>query len=157
MGDPDCCIDGDLRWLGVRFSRGGGPLAEVLPGLVAWLKEDGYAVTTSRNIVRAALRLGEWMAAAHLSLGDLDAGVITRLVERDNARFPSHRISNESLSAVVRFFLSAGLIEEPEECRGSLSVADRVLQQWCASLSSQGCGQLALQGAWLGGPISAFF
>lgn len=71
--------------------------------LIDWLVGQGYASTTQRNHVRAAARLGSWMVAEGLTLDDLDADRVVRMVGADNARHPEHRSANENPSAVVRF------------------------------------------------------
>jgi len=52
--------------------------------LIDWLVEQGYASTTQRNHVRAAARLGSWMVAKGLTLGNLDASRVVRMVSEDN-------------------------------------------------------------------------
>ena len=69
--------------------RPAGPLAAVMVDLIDWLVEQGYASTTQRNHVRAAARLGSWMVAKGLTLGNLDASRVVRMVSEDNARHRS--------------------------------------------------------------------
>lgn len=142
MDDLETNTDSDAwwEWLGIRPYRDGKALARVMRDLAEWLREHGYAVTTSRNIVRAGLRLGEWMASADMTLDDLDAEVIAELIAKDNAAHPSHRVSNESTSAVVRFLESTGLIAVPSAHAESQTAAQACLEQWCASLIAQEYG-----------------
>ena len=53
--------------------RDAGPLAVVMTELIDWLVAEGYAPTTQRNLVRAAARLGSWLAAEGVALEDVDA------------------------------------------------------------------------------------
>lgn len=141
-------------WLGIQPRRDGKALACVMGDLVGWLREHGYAVTTSRNIARAGLRLGEWMTHARLTLDDLDADVIAELIAQDNAAHPSHRVANESTSAVVRFLESTGLMVIPPAHAESQTAAQACLEQWCASLIAQeyGSNWVAKARSW-GGPF----
>ncbi|XAS62914.1 hypothetical protein ACOM2C_05495 [Pseudarthrobacter sp. So.54] len=88
--------------------RQAGPLAAVMMELIEWLVAQGYAPTTQRNHVRAAVRLGSWMVAEDLKLGDLDAERVIRMVREDNERFPKHSSVNENVSAVLRFLRETG-------------------------------------------------
>ena len=60
--------------------RDAGPLAAVMAELIDWLVTEGYAPTTQRNLVRAAARLGAWLAAAGVELADVDAACVFGLV-----------------------------------------------------------------------------
>lgn len=67
-----------------------GPLADVAEKFIAWLDEQGYAATTQVNLSRAAIRLGTWMSAQNLQLGDLDQAQAVAMVQEDNQRYPEH-------------------------------------------------------------------
>jgi site-specific recombinase XerD len=140
------------EWLGVRPRRGGGALSEVMADLVMWLRGSGYAVTTSRNVVRAGLRLGEWMTREGLTLENVDARVIAGLIRQDNAEHPCHRVSNESASAVVGFLESAGLIRISPAPADRQTAARICLDQWCACLAARDYGSswVAKARRWVG-------
>lgn len=91
--------------------RDAGPLAVVMTELIDWLVAEGYAPTTQRNLVRAAARLGSWLAAEGVALEDVDAGCVLHLVTRDNERHPEHRSANENVSAVMRFLQETGRLQ----------------------------------------------
>ena len=91
--------------------RDAGPLAVVMTELIDWLVAEGYAPTTQRNLVRAAARLGSWLAAEGVALEDVDNARVFRLVTRDNERHPEHRSANENVSAVVRFLQETGRLQ----------------------------------------------
>lgn len=156
MGDLETSTDSDLwwEWLGIRPRRDGGALADIMGDLIGWLRGQGYAVTTSRNVARAGLRLGEWMVRAGLTLGDLDTEVIAGLIASDNAAHPSHRVSNESTSAVAHFLESTGLLPIPTSPADRQTAAQACLEQWCASLVAQeyGSNWVAKARSW-GGPF----
>lgn len=128
------------EWLGIRPRRDGMALACIMGALVDWLRENGFAVTTSRNVVRAGLRLGAWMSQAGVTLNDLDLEVITAMIATDNTAHPSHRVSNESTSAVVGFLKSAGYIKPPAVSLQLQSAAQVCCEQWCESLKVQEYG-----------------
>jgi len=77
--------------LGIRPRRSGGGFEPLLPELVNWLSDQGYAATTTHNIVRSALRLGEWMNRDHITIADLEPGTIAALVQEDSSPQPSGR------------------------------------------------------------------
>lgn len=129
------------EWLGIRPSRDGLALACIMGDLVDWLRENGFAVTTSRNIVRSALRLGEWMSTDGVPLIDLDSDVIAAMLATDNAAHQSHRVSNESTSAVVRFLTSAGHLTVLPSSARPRTAAQVYLEQWCAYLQAQEYGE----------------
>lgn len=93
--DDDTRIIGVNWWtgLGMRPVRDGGALKPLMGPLVDWLTAEGYALTTSHNIVRAALRLGDWMNRDGITIAYLDSGTIAALVQADNAAHPSHRVA----------------------------------------------------------------
>lgn len=90
--------------------RDAGPIAAVMEELIGWMAVQGYAASTQRNIVRAAARLGSWMVDEGLTLDDVDAGRVVRMVGVDNEHHPEHRSANENLSAVLRFLGETGRI-----------------------------------------------
>ena len=91
--------------------RHAGPLAAVMAELIDWLVAQGYAPTTQRNLVRAAARLGSWLAAEDVELADVDLECVVRLVRQDNERNPEHRSANENVSAVLRFLRETGRLK----------------------------------------------
>lgn len=138
--------------LGIRPRRNGGALEPLLTELVGWLSGQGYALTTTHNIIRAALRLGDWMNREHITIADLEPGTIAALIQADNAAHPSHRVANESTAAVQRFLRTTqrlSLAQEPEPCGG----AQTVLAQWCTELETIGYGHSWIEKArnWAGG------
>ena len=117
--------------------RPAGPLAAVMVDLIDWLVEQGYASTTQRNHVRAAARLGSWMVAKGLTLGNLDASRVVRMVSEDNARHPEHRSANENVSAVVRFLGETGHLRPEPEARAEDSPAEAFLAGWLRFLEEE--------------------
>lgn len=117
--------------------RPAGPLAAVMVDLIDWLVEQGYASTTQRNHVRAAARLGSWMVAKGLTLGNLDASRVVRMVSEDNARHPEHRSANENVSAVVRFLGETGHLRPEPEARAEDSPAEAFLARWLRFLEEE--------------------
>jgi site-specific recombinase XerD len=105
--------------------------------LIDWLVEQGYASTTQRNHVRAAARLGSWMVAKGLTLGNLDASRVVRMVSEDNARHPEHRSANENVSAVVRFLGETGHLRPEPEARAEDSPAEAFLAGWLRFLEEE--------------------
>lgn len=91
--------------------RHAGPLAAVMVELIDWLVAEGYAPTTQRNLVRAAARLGSWLAAEGVELADVDLECVVRLVRQDNERHPEHSSVNENVSAVLRFLRETGRLK----------------------------------------------
>ena len=91
--------------------RHAGPLAAVMVELIDWLVAEGYAPTTQRNLVRAAARLGSWLAAEDVELADVDLECVVRLVRQDNELHPEHRSANENVSAVLRFLWETGRLK----------------------------------------------
>ncbi|MDN5877884.1 tyrosine-type recombinase/integrase [Brevibacterium aurantiacum] len=138
--------------LGIRPRRNGGALEPLLTELIDWLSDQGYALTTTHNIVRAALRLGEWMNRDHITITDLEPGAIAALIRADNAAHPSHRVANESTAAVQLFLRTTQRLssaQEPEPCGG----AQTFLAQWCTELRTNGYGHSWIEKArnWAGG------
>lgn len=118
-----------------------GPLAEVMMELVDWLVDQGYAASTQRNVVRAAARLGAWLAAEGLLLGDVDAGRVARMVDADNGRHREHRSANENVSAVVRFLVETGRLRPAPIPEVVVGPAGTLLLEWLGSLEvEQGQG-----------------
>ena len=154
MSDPVGNGVGDQWWagLGLRPVRDGGALKGLMGELLDWLVTQGYARTTIHNIVRAALRLGEWMARDGLNLSDLGPESVADLVRADNAAHPSHRVSNESASAVGRFLQSTGRLAVAGHVPEPVSVARSCLEAWCASLVDAGYGRSWIDKArtWVG-------
>ncbi|MDN6148971.1 MAG: hypothetical protein L0I94_09070 [Yaniella sp.] len=108
--------------LGIHPRRNGGAFEPLLAEFVDWLSAQGYALTTTHNIVRAALRLGEWMDRDHITIADLEPGTITAMIRADNTAHPRHRVANESAAAVERFLRTTHRLSPtlgPEPC-GSL-------------------------------------
>lgn len=142
MSDPIGNGVGDQWWagLGLRPMRDGGALKGLMGELLNWLVAQGYARTTIHNIVRAALRLGEWMDRDGLNLSDLGPESVAALVGADNAAHPSHRVSNESASAVGRFLQSTGRVAVAVDVPEPVSAARSCLEAWCASLVDAGYG-----------------
>mgnify|MGYP000928715087 FL=1 len=91
--------------------RHAGPLVAVMVELIDWLVAEGYAATTQRNQVRAAARLGSWLAADGVELADVDVECVGRLVRQDNELHPEHRSANENVSAVLRFLWETGRLK----------------------------------------------
>lgn len=139
--DDDTRIIGVNWWtgLGMRPVRDGGALKPLMGPLVDWLTAEGYALTTIHNIVRAALRLGDWMNRDGITIADLDSGTIAALVQADNAAHPSHRVANESTGAVQRFLRATGRIT-PVEVLQPIGEAATCLAQWCSVLDAAGYG-----------------
>ena len=121
--------------------RPAGPLTVVMMELIDWLDGQGYASTTQRNHVRAAARLGSWMVAEGLTLDDLDADRVVRMVGADNARHPEHRSANENLSAVVRFLGETGRLRPAPAAHVEVGPAQAFLAGWLRFLEvEQGQG-----------------
>lgn len=121
--------------------RDAGPLAAVMWELIDWLVAEGYAPTTQRNLVRAAARLGSWLVAEGVELGDLDAGCVLRLVAGDNERHPEHRSANENVSAVVRFLQETGRLKSSAAATPGQGAAEACLTAWLGFLEvEQGQG-----------------
>jgi site-specific recombinase XerD len=121
--------------------RQAGPLAAVMMELIDWLVTQGYAPTTQRNHVRAAARLGSWMIAEDLKLGDLNAEHAFRMVRHDNELHPAHRSANENVSAVLRFLREAGRLGSAPELHVQPHPAEACLAQWLRFLEvEQGQG-----------------
>lgn len=154
MSDPVGNGVGDQWWagLGLRPARDGGALKELMGELLDWLVAQGYARTTIHNIVRAALRLGEWMNRDGLNLNELGPESVADLVRADNAAHPSHRVSNESASAVGRFLQSTGRLAVTVDVPEPVSAARTCLEAWCASLVDAGYGSSWIDKArkWVG-------
>ncbi|MGC2978034.1 tyrosine-type recombinase/integrase [Brevibacterium sp. FAM 25378] len=112
--------------------------------LIVWLSDQGYALTTSHNIVRAALRLGEWMGRDSIAITDLQLQTIPTLVQADNTAHPSHKVANESTAAVERFLRTTQHLSPAQdpETRGNAQIC---LSQWCSELRSIGFGH-----SWIG-------
>lgn len=110
--------------------RDAGPLAAVMAELIDWLVTEGYAPTTQRNLVRAAARLGAWLAAAGVELADVDAACVFGLVAGDNERHPEHRSANENVSAVVRFLQETGRLKPSPVDTAPLRPAEACLAAW---------------------------
>ena len=91
-----------------------GPLATVAEDLIGWLTEQGYASTTQVNLSRAAVRLGAWMLAENLELGELDRGRVMVMVREDNEHCPGHRSANQNVSAVLRFLIEKDHLKPTE-------------------------------------------
>lgn len=105
--------------------------------LIDWLVEQGYASTTQRNHVRAAARLGSWMVAEGLTLDDLDANRVVRMVGEDNARHREHRSANENVSAVVRFLGETGRLRPALVAHGEHRPAEVFLAGWLRFLEEE--------------------
>ncbi|GAA4026929.1 hypothetical protein GCM10023063_04890 [Arthrobacter methylotrophus] len=121
--------------------RQAGPLAAVMMELIEWLVAQGYAPTTQRNQVRAAARLGSWMVAEDLKLGDLDAERGLRMVREDNERFPEHSSANENVPAVLRFLRETGRLRSACVVPTQASPAEACLGAWLRFLEvEQGRG-----------------
>ncbi|MDN6534531.1 MAG: hypothetical protein L0K63_09740 [Yaniella sp.] len=101
--------------LGIHPRRNGGAFEPLLAEFVDWLSAQGYALTTTHNIVRAALRLGEWMNRDHITITDLEPGAIAALIRADNAAHPSHRVANESTAAVQLFLRTTQRLSSAQE------------------------------------------
>lgn len=121
--------------------RDAGPLAAVMTELIDWLAAEGYAPTTQRNLVRAAARLGSWLVAEGVELGDLDAAWVIRLVGEDNEHHPEHRSANENVSAVVRFLRVTGRLRPSPVATPRQGAAEACLRAWLRFLEvEQGQG-----------------
>jgi integrase/recombinase XerD len=121
--------------------RQAGPLAAVMMELIEWLVAQGYAPTTQRNHVRAAARLGSWMVAEDLKLGDLDAERGMRMVREDNERFPEHSSASENVSAVLRFLRETGRLRPACVVHAQAGPAKACLANWLLFLKvEQGQG-----------------
>jgi len=121
--------------------RPAGPLAAVMMELIEWLVAQGYAPTTQRNHIRAAARLGSWMVAKDLKLGDLDAERGIRMVREDNERFPEHSSANENIPAVLRFLRETGRLRPACVMHTQASPAEACLADWLRFLKvEQGQG-----------------
>lgn len=116
--------------------RQAGPLAAVMMELIDWLVAQGYAPTTQRNHVRAAARLGSWMVAEDLTLGDLDVERGMRMVRQDNS-FPEHSSANENVSAVFRFLHETGRLRPACVVHTQTSPAKACLADWLRFLKAE--------------------
>jgi site-specific recombinase XerD len=128
---------GGPRGEGIWPRRDAGPLAAVMAELIAWLGGQGYAPLTQRNHVRAAARLGSWMAAAGLGLEDMDVGMAFELVGRDNEREPRHKSANENVAAVVRFLAETGRLGPSRVVGPAPRPAQVVLADWLRFLEAE--------------------
>lgn len=154
MNAPKDTVVTNVWWtgLGIHPRRNGGALEPLLTEFVDWLSAQGYALTTTHNIVRAALRLGEWMNRDHITIADLEPDTIAALIRADNTAHPSHRVANESTAAVERFLRATQRLSPtlgPEPCGG----AQTCLTQWCTELRTIGYGHSWIEKArnWAGG------
>lgn len=114
-----------------------GPLAVVAGGFIGWLTEQGYAPTTQVNLSRAAVRLGTWMLAENLTLGDFDRARVFTMVQEDNNRYPGHRSANQNVSAVLRFLIEKGHLRPTEAPDAELSSAEECLVAWLRFLQAE--------------------
>ena len=121
----------------IRPRRDAGPLTAVMTELIDWLVTQGYSPLTQRNLVRAAARLGSWMAEADISLSGLDAGLVSRLVREDNERHVEHRSANENVSAVVRFLGATGRLKPSPVVDARPEPAQACLEQWLRFLAAE--------------------
>ncbi|WP_193084626.1 hypothetical protein [Brevibacterium aurantiacum] len=120
--------------------------------LVGWLSSQGYALTTTHNIVRAVLRLGEWMIRGHITITDLEPGTIAALIRADNAAHSSHRVANDSTAAVEIFLRTTQRLSSSQESE-PYGGAPTLLAQWCTELRMNGYGHRWIEKArnWVGG------
>jgi len=142
MGDPVREAPAAVGWHErIWPRRDAGPLAAVMAELIDWLVTEGYAPTTQRNLVRAAARLGSWLAAEGVELEDLDAAGVMRLVGEDNERHPEHRSANENVSAVVRFLQDLGRLKPSPVATPGPRAGEACLRAWLRFLEvEQGQG-----------------
>lgn len=78
-----------------------GALEPLMAELVGWLSDRGYALTATHNIVRATLRLGEWISRDHITSGPFNQarswhqfGLITGLIPATGLRMNRPRQLN---------------------------------------------------------------
>ena len=142
MADPVCEGPAAAGWHErIWPRRQAGPLAAVMWELIDWLVTEGYAPTTQRNVVRAAARLGSWLATEGVELQDLDAECVVRLVGEDNEHHPEHRSANENVSAVVRFLRVTGRLKSSPVAAPRHGAAEACLRGWLRFLEvEQGQG-----------------
>ncbi len=142
MGDPVGDAPAAVGWHErIRPRRDAGPLAAVMTDFIDWLVTQGYAATTQRNLVRAAARLGSWLAAEGVRLGNLEAACVFRLVREDNEHHPEHRSANENVSAVVRFLQETGRLQPSPATTQRQGAAEACLTAWLRFLEvEQGQG-----------------
>lgn len=117
----------------VRHGRprlSGGPLGEVVLGLVAWLRDQGYAPGTATSVACTAARLSNWMARRGVGVQDLDEALLTRFVASQVRGRRRHPSSARRIVTVRKFLLVIGLLPAPLPAPAALSPSGRLLQEW---------------------------
>lgn len=116
----------------------GGPLDEAVLDLVAWLKDQGYAVGTARSVACTAARLSVWMSRQRLGVRDLDETVLTRFVAAQSRRRNHHPSSARRMVTVRKFLLAAGVLAPPSQPPPVPAIpAEQLLQDWVGHLRTR--------------------
>ena len=108
-----------------------GPLTEVVPALVEWLRTEGYAPGTMASVACTAARLGAWMAGAGLGVDALDEAVLDRFLAAQGRGALRHPSSAQRITAVRTYLRAAGLLPVPPESpRRELTPVEEALASW---------------------------
>lgn len=115
----------------------GGPLDEVVLGLVAWLQDQGYATGTVASVGCTAARLSHWMARQGLGAQDLDDALLARFVASQARGRRRHPSSAHRIVTVRKFLLATGLLDAPLPPSPALSPEELLLREWTAHLRTR--------------------
>lgn len=114
-----------------------GPLAEVIPELVAWLKAEGYARGSATSIACTAARLSAWMDQNGVGVDDLAHALLDRFVAAQLRGPAAHPSTGRRIAAVRRFLVGAGLLVPVQAVPPAVTPVDAVLDAWTRFLRSE--------------------
>lgn len=112
----------------------GGPLDQVVLGLVSWLKSEGYAKGTIASVACTAARLSSWMGRHRLGVKDLDETLLSRFLGSQSRRPHRHPSSKPRMATVRKYFLTIGIVTPPARPESASTAAGLFLDQWAEEL-----------------------
>jgi site-specific recombinase XerD len=108
-----------------------GPLTEVIPTLVGWLRAEGYAPGSTTSVACTAARLGAWMAGAGQGMDALDEAMLDRFVAAQDRGPLAHPSSARRIAAVRAYLRAAGLLPVvPAPPRPEFTPVEEALAAW---------------------------
>ncbi|MFZ1384408.1 MAG: tyrosine-type recombinase/integrase [Propionicimonas sp.] len=128
-----------------------GPLVDLLPDLVCWLKCEGYARGTALSVAGTAARLSVWMQQAAVDVAAVDDVVLARFVAVQQHAPDYHPSSAKRIVTIRKFLLARGHLKINPLHPVPATVVDVELSAWASWQQVErgvGAGTIADRRSW---------